>query len=934
MVTTNHCSENTLLTLLRDNVSHDENETLVHVESCAQCQEKLDVLSRGEMTWSEVSTLFAGVGESDPFAVHKANGLDRDDVRFLEPSEYPESLGRFARYEVMEILGRGGMGVVLRGYDPSLNRHSAVKVLAPELASSAAARRRFSREARSAAAVVHAHVVPIYTVDESAGLPYLVMPVLEGNSVDARVRKFGPLKVIEVVRVAAQVAAGLAAAHEQGLVHRDIKPANILLGTGVERVQITDFGLARAFDDANLTHTGVIAGTPQYMSPEQAHGDSIDHRSDLFSLGSLMYFMLSGRSPFRAETTMGVLNRIGNDEPRSIRCINEDVPAWLERIVNRLLQKRPGERFQSAVEVAELLERWLAHLQQPLLIDAPEREPSRDRRLQFAFLATLAIMAAVVAGGWFRDSGSPSKDGNNELRNADPSRMLTSTTDEKDWEPPLTGLKSGQKVLWKADLGSTTMRAPVVAGDQVYVGTNNAHGYLKRYPASVDLGVLLCFRESDGEFLWQHSNEKTRTGREHDWPFMGVTSRPCVQGDRLWYVTNRAEIVCLDTKGFRDGKNDGVVQDEPNSEDQHEADVIWRLDMMKELGVRPHNVSTCTIAVWRDRIFAVTGNGVGATHLPPIAIAPSFIAVDKTTGRVIWRDNSPGQNVMHGQWGSPTIVEAPGVETQVVFPGGDGWLYSFDPMGAGKGKSKLIWKYDCNSKTSIWALGGLGKRNNLLHGPTHLDGLLYIATGQDPEHGAGPGSVICLSADGSGDVSPDLVFNKERPDRQIPHRRIQACNAELGDFVRPNPQSKNVWHFAQHDVDGDGEFEIEEQMSRSLSTIAIKDGLLFVSDVEGILHCLDQKTGTQHWGYDCFATVYSTPVIVGDEVHLGTEDGEILVFNCSADIDVAAPDGEPIQRIQCNSSVNASVVADGSRLFFTTKNELIVVGNDADEGKP
>ncbi len=243
----------------------------------------------------------------------------------------------------------------MRGYDTSLNRHSAVKVLAPELASSAAARKRFSREAKSAAAVVHPHVVPIQTVDEHNGLPYLVMPVVEGQNLQKRVEQSGPLEIIEVVRIASQVAEGLAAAHAQGLVHRDIKPANVLLENGVERVQITDFGLARAIDDASMTRSGVIAGTPQYMSPEQAHGDSIDHRSDLFSLGSLIYYMLTGRSPFRAETTMGVLHRIVNDEPRPIREINAEVPEWLESIAMQLLSKSASDRYQTAEEVIEAL---------------------------------------------------------------------------------------------------------------------------------------------------------------------------------------------------------------------------------------------------------------------------------------------------------------------------------------------------------------------------------------------------------------------------------------------------------------------------------------------------------------------------------------------------------------------------------------------------
>ncbi|MEM7314699.1 MAG: serine/threonine-protein kinase, partial [Planctomycetota bacterium] len=401
MVNSNHYNDDVLTNLLRNRMGANENDVLAHVESCESCQFRLEALSQGRLTWDEVAKLLAP-NDALPagFAEVDADGSDVSTsyTTFLETSDSPESLGRFARYEILEILGRGGMGIVMRGYDTFLGRHSAVKVLAPELASHAAARRRFSREARSAAAVVHPHVVPIQTVDEHAGLPYLVMPVVEGKSVDARVHDSGPLQVIEVVRIAAQVADGLAAAHEQGLVHRDIKPANILLENGVERVVITDFGLARAIDDASMTRSGVITGTPQYMSPEQAHGDAIDHRSDLFSLGSLIYFMLSGHSPFRAQTTMGVLNRIGNDQQRSIRSINTDVPEWLEGIVTRLLEKQPGDRYQTAGEVAQLFSGWLGHLQQPALITRPlsiSTQPSPSKQMPTKWLIT-AISAGFL----------------------------------------------------------------------------------------------------------------------------------------------------------------------------------------------------------------------------------------------------------------------------------------------------------------------------------------------------------------------------------------------------------------------------------------------------------------------------------------------------------------------------------------------------------
>ena len=241
MIANNHYNDDELLKLLRRRMGNDDDLALAHVESCTACQSKLETISQSGMTWNEVSDLLRPDETSPEAKFVKSFGVDEEEPKvlasttsFLEPSDHPESLGRFARYEIMEMLGRGGMGIVMRGFDTSLNRHSAIKVLAPELASSAAARKRFSREAKSAAAVVHPHVVPIQTVDEYNGLPYLVMPVVEGQSLQQRVEQNGPLSVIETVRIAAQVASGLQAAHEQGLVHRDIKPANVLLENGVE----------------------------------------------------------------------------------------------------------------------------------------------------------------------------------------------------------------------------------------------------------------------------------------------------------------------------------------------------------------------------------------------------------------------------------------------------------------------------------------------------------------------------------------------------------------------------------------------------------------------------------------------------------------------------------------------------------------------------
>src|SRR5665213_1640600 len=235
--------------------------------------------------------------QGEPSAAEGGERLD-----FLTPSDKPGSLGRLGHYEIQEVIGRGGMGIVLRAFDDKLHRVAAIKVMAPHMPANGAARQRFVREARAAAAVRDEHVVGVYAVEDAAEAPYLVMEYIAGVSLQERLDRSGPLEVKEVLRIGLQAASGLAAAHAQGLVHRDIKPANILLENHVERVKITDFGLARAAADASLTQEGVIAGTPMYMSPEQAEGRQVDQRSDLFSLGSVLYAMCTGHAPFRAPT--------------------------------------------------------------------------------------------------------------------------------------------------------------------------------------------------------------------------------------------------------------------------------------------------------------------------------------------------------------------------------------------------------------------------------------------------------------------------------------------------------------------------------------------------------------------------------------------------------------------------------------------------------
>ncbi len=388
------CNDSQLLDLIADRLAGENLESmLLHIEHCECCRERMEELSAESHHWQKAVAALSGFRESEqhyrgssPINPHQpdrptsgpslalASNMSNPELlarQLLSAPSHPEMLGRLGRYEVERLIGSGGMGVVFKAFDTELNRPVAIKVLAPHLASSGSARQRFAREARAAAAVVNEHVVPIHNVETDGETSFLVMKYIDGESLQARLDRYGPLDVEVILRIGMQVAAGLAAAHQQGLVHRDIKPANILLEQGLERALITDFGLARAVDDASLTHTGFHAGTPQYMSPEQVAGHAVDFRSDLFSLGSVMYAMCTGRPPFRAENSFGVLKRIAEDEPRAISEINPRIPLWLDCVIKQLLAKSPEFRLSSAADVSQLLAQCLNHSQNPASSSLP-----------------------------------------------------------------------------------------------------------------------------------------------------------------------------------------------------------------------------------------------------------------------------------------------------------------------------------------------------------------------------------------------------------------------------------------------------------------------------------------------------------------------------------------------------------------------------------
>jgi len=484
-----------------------------------------------------------------------------------------------------------------------------------------------------------------------------------------------------------------------------------------------------------------------------------------------------------------------------------------------------------------------------------------------------------------------------------------------------------------------------------------------------------------------------------------------VEGDRVWFVTSRGEVRCLDAQGFYDGEDDGPVKGEqarvadfaaaaPGYEetikalaagevsealaellsdrghalegeatveavqadqswkltgnfggvdrtltaevagprlslfktlsvaDKQDADVIWVFNMMRELGTSQHNMASCSVTSYGDLLFVNTSNGLDATHINlPSPEAPSFICMNKNTGEVYWTDDAPGTNILHGQWSSPAVAEIDGVP-QALFAGGDGWLYSYAADRGTDGEPNVLWKFDCNPKESKWILGGEGTRNNLIATPVVYDGLVYIAVGQDPEHGEGLGHLWCINPTKRGDISAQLAMKVEDGKRvPIGPKRIQAVEPEKGDVAVDNPNSGVVWHYSMYDQDEDGEIDFEEEMHRSCGTVAIKDNVLYVSDFSGMLHCLDAKGKGDgqpivHFTYDMFAQSWGSPLIADGHVFIGDEDGDVAIFEFGPE------NAEPIEEVNMGTSVYSTPVAAHGTIFISTKDKLFAIAKE------
>jgi outer membrane protein assembly factor BamB len=449
---------------------------------------------------------------------------------------------------------------------------------------------------------------------------------------------------------------------------------------------------------------------------------------------------------------------------------------------------------------------------------------------------------------------------------------------------PLTwSVKEGARknIKWAADLGMTSFGVPVIAGGKVFVGTNNDQPRNPKIKG--DKGVLMCFRESDGQFLWQAVHDKLPTGQENDWPHQGVASSPVVDGNRLYYVSNRCEVICAGTEG----KNG-------------EVDAIWRLDMIKDLAVNPRFLAICSPLIIGDLLYVVTGNGVadlgGGKLAVPFPNSPSFLAINKSTGKIVWQSNLPGTKIIDGEWSNPVAAEVNG-KMQVIFPGGDGWLYGLDAKTGG-----LIWKFDGNPKDAEpYKPGGKGQACFFLGNPVVYENKLYVGLGQEPENdGQGAGLFWCVDITRTGDVSPELVVN-DKPVK-----------------TEPNKNSAKVWLVnGLKEKGGDRDYSF----GRTISTPAVHDGLVYMTDMDGFLYCFDANTGTKYWEEDLKTGIWSSPYWVDGKIYLGTDDSEVQIF-------AHGKEKKLLGKVEVGAQVKAPVVAANGVLYVMTGKQLFAIGNN------
>ncbi len=503
-------------------------------------------------------------------------------------------------------------------------------------------------------------------------------------------------------------------------------------------------------------------------------------------------------------------------------------------------------------------------------------------------LVVAAAAGTARAGNWPMWGGEPSRNMVSSAKGL-PSTFVPGEPKPDSEEIDLTTTRN---VKWVAKLGSQAYGNATVAGGRVFVGTNNEAPRDAKYKG--DHGVLMCFDEKTGAFLWQLVAPKLGAGKVSDWEYLGICSSPAVVGDRVYVLTNRCDVVCLDAKGLADG-NDGPFKDEakyvagpdapPVELGPTDADILWRFDMRDELGVFPHNITSCSPLIVGDRLYTATSNGVDWSHTNiPSPKAPAMIALDIKTGELAGEEASGiSKRMFHCNWASPTYAEVNG-KPQIIFGAGDGYSYGFDPKPVededGYNVFKEIWRFDCNPKRYRVNDAGEPIKYATFDGPSEViatpvfhENRVYVAIGQDPEHGEGHGNLSCIDVTKTGDISA----------------------------------SGRVWTY--------------DQIDRTLSTASVADGLVFVGDYSGKVHCLDAGTGAVQWVHDTGSHIWGSTLVADGKIYVGDEDGTLTVLAAGREKKVAA-------KVEMGAPIYSTPIVANGVLYIGTQTHLYAVAAD------
>lgn len=453
-------------------------------------------------------------------------------------------------------------------------------------------------------------------------------------------------------------------------------------------------------------------------------------------------------------------------------------------------------------------------------------------------------------------------------------------------------LAGTQNVKWVAKLGSQAYGNPTVANGRIFVGTNNESPRLPKIDG--DHGIVYCLNEADGSLLWQLSVPKLGTGKVSDWEYLGICSSPTADGKRVYLVNNRCEIMCLDAEGMANG-NDGPFKDEgqymagpgekPLPVGDKDADIIWVFDMREELGVFPHNITSSSLLLVGDRLFATTSNGMDWSHTNiPNPRAPCLVMLDKNTGELLGEENSGiSKRLMHANWSSPAYGEVNG-KPLVFFGAGDGFCYAFRPEteknAQGYNILQEVWRFDCNPKEYRFDKSGEPRQYPSFEGPSEIiatpvfhDNRVYVTIGQDPEHGEGLGILNCIDATLQGDIS----------------------------------ENGRLW--------------ASREVERSISTVSIADGLVYVADYTGRVHCMDAKSGEAKWVHDTQSHIWGSTLVVDGKVFIGNESGELTVL-------AAGPEKKVLSVVQMPAPVYATPVVANGVLYIASQTHLHAIAKD------